>query len=350
MDRHGFDLAVLAQHVHRTPVGDLRDGESRDLLQRLREVHRGGQHAAGLGHEALGCLRALDLRDVLVHVDREQQALGLVVEDRSGPRHQPALLAARALDRVQQHRLGILAREHAAMRELLGRQLGAMLVAHEIARHQRSLLGADQLIRARSAEQIGGRLVGEHDAALGVGERDRLGEAHEDGSQPLLDATHLRVQARVVDRQRRAARELVDDREVALLVGGVVAQAQHRQRSQGALPGCQGRHHGGVIAVLDHEPRMACSGGVGAQLVALHLRQQHRAPAADHLRHGVGALGVQPAALAQRAQVLGDRLLDARSGRLHDRAVLVDQVDHAQVGKARNRQARDAPERRGHVE
>ena len=82
MDGHALDLAVLGEHVDRAPVRDLRDGQACHLRQRLGVVHRGGEHAAGLRHEALSQLRALYLGDVLEHVHHVQNATALGVEHR----------------------------------------------------------------------------------------------------------------------------------------------------------------------------------------------------------------------------------------------------------------------------
>ena len=82
------------------------------------------------------------------------------------------------------------------------------------------------------AEQLGGRLVGEDDALVGIGECDRLGDVDEDRLEPLLDPAHLGIEAGVVDRQRRAPCELGDDLEIIGTVGPAAPEPQNRERAE----------------------------------------------------------------------------------------------------------------------
>ena len=127
MNGHAFDLPALAQYVDGAPVGDLRDGQARDLLQRLGVIHRGGEHAAGLGHEAFRQLCALDLGDVLEDVDGVVDARRLRVGDRRGADDQPALLSRRAHDVLHQQRLWMLTPEQSPCRHRLQIELVSLL-------------------------------------------------------------------------------------------------------------------------------------------------------------------------------------------------------------------------------
>ena len=88
--RHGGLLA--GRELHRAPVGEPRDGELGDLLERVDRIHRRGEHLAR-GVEERVCLLALAaLGDV---TEQPGDALGLPVRPADGARAcvQPALAA-----------------------------------------------------------------------------------------------------------------------------------------------------------------------------------------------------------------------------------------------------------------
>lgn len=90
-------------------------------------------------------------------------------------------------------------------------ELATLLVEHQEARHDRPGLRCHQLLRACDLQQIGGGLVGEYGMSVLVDDGDRLRQVHEDRLEALLHLAHLRIQARVVDRQGRPPRELADE-------------------------------------------------------------------------------------------------------------------------------------------
>ena len=90
--------------------------------------------------------------------------------------------------------------------------------------------------------------------------------------------------------------------------------------------------------------------GERAHLLAGHLLAQLRLTAADHVRDGMLASRVKALALAQAGQLVGHALLGGGDRHLADRPVVLEQVDHAQVSEPRDRELRDAPERRVQVE
>ena len=71
--------------------------------------------------------------------------------------------------------------------------------------------------RPRTPGELGGRAVGEAQAAVGGDRRDRLAEVLEDRLQPALGAAQLVEQPRVVERQRGAGGEVAA--ELDLVVG-----------------------------------------------------------------------------------------------------------------------------------
>ena len=234
VDGHAFDLAVLVEQIDGAPVGDLRHRELRHALERLPVVHRGGQHAAGLGHEALGQLHALDLGDVLEHVHRIEDPSAVGVGDRRGSDDQPALLARRAHDVPDEQRLGWLAFEQPSPGHALQVELATLLVEHQEARHDRARRALVSSLGVRHAEQVGGGLVGEHRPPALVDHRDRLGEVDEHRLQTLLDAAQApRTGARCRSQARRGvpARAPAPDRPA---LGRAVAESQHRERAERA--------------------------------------------------------------------------------------------------------------------
>ena len=93
-----------------------------------------------------------------------------------------------------------------------------------------------------------------------------------------------------------------------------------------------GAHHGRVVAQPRHELEVLVAGGDALQLVRVHLRQQLRFAGAHGAGDGVLSVGVEREALAQNAQRLGDGGIDCGDRGAANRAVLVEQVDHAQLG------------------
>ena len=134
---------------------------------------------------------------------------------------------------------------------------------------------------------------------------DRLGQVHEDRLQATLDAAHLRIQTRIVDRQRRTPRELADELQILLAIGRAVAQAQDRKRSERALAREQRRDHRRAVTVLDHELGVLGALREGAQQRARHLGQQHRLSTAQNLGDGMSSVGVERVLDAQLFELPG---------------------------------------------
>ena len=88
--RHGGLLA--GRELHRAPVGQPRDGELGDLLERVDRIHRRDQHLARGVQERVCLLAPAALGDV---TEQPGDALGLPVRPADGPRAcvQPALAA-----------------------------------------------------------------------------------------------------------------------------------------------------------------------------------------------------------------------------------------------------------------
>ena len=73
-DGDGAHEAVAVGHADRAPVGQFRDGEVGNLLQRALVVQRGGQQLPGTREHPLRELGALDLGQILDDVDDELDA------------------------------------------------------------------------------------------------------------------------------------------------------------------------------------------------------------------------------------------------------------------------------------
>ena len=216
------DEAVAVGHAHGAPVGELRNRELGDLLQRALVVQRRGQQLARRARAALRELGALDLGDVLDDVDDELElAVGAV--DAGGLRHAPvdragALLTARTVS-------GLGSRSPASSCRP-GRSSSRSGEPSSFVESKASTICstgvAEQLLRGAEAEHPRGRLVGVDQGAAGVLHGHRLGERRQRRGQLRLDRLELGEQAGVVERERGAAGEHLGELEVLV---GVAAAA-----------------------------------------------------------------------------------------------------------------------------
>jgi len=241
-DGHRADVPVPVGQADRAPVGELRDRELGDLLERALVVQRRGEQRAGIGQQPLRHLRALDLGEVLADVDDELDA-SLAVIDARRLRHAPRLLAGRPVHRPQHERLGLeLAREQPASRELVQVDRRAVLVRRLVRIDDLLDRCREHLLRVVVAEHSRRGLVGVDQAAARVLDRDGLGELREGGGELRLGRLELRGQAGVVERQRRAAGEHLREVEILLAVAPAgAARHDQRQRPEPLRAGAQ-RH------------------------------------------------------------------------------------------------------------
>jgi hypothetical protein len=209
---------IAARHRHVAPVREPRHGEARDPVERLLVVEAGGHQRARLREEALRVLGALDLGDVLDHVDHEPAG------DRPGLDHAPALLPRVAAHAADHERLRRLAAEDGAAGQVLELQWGARLGEGLEGVHDRLRRRVDQLLRRVEAEARGGGGVGVDEAAVGALDGDGVRKAVERRRQARLDALQAGEQAGVLERERDAAgeqlRELQLIRRVRAMGGG----------------------------------------------------------------------------------------------------------------------------------
>ena len=90
-----LEAAVLiVGHLDRAPVGEQRNREVRDLLQRLARIERAEQGLAGLGEKQQAGLALARLRDVGRHADKRSGLTVIAAQDMSA-RVQPPLSAIR---------------------------------------------------------------------------------------------------------------------------------------------------------------------------------------------------------------------------------------------------------------
>jgi hypothetical protein len=215
-DRHTLNV-VTGGEIDRAPVGHLRHREPGDGGQRLPGVERRRQHAAGLGEEAVPLLGALDVRDVLDHVDREPHGPRLVEHGRR-LHTRPAVLGAAVVPVADGQRLGALAQQRPPPREAVVRDRLPQLVEHlepvaDLRRRRRQ-----QLIRARVAEQAHGGVVRVRQPPVGRLGGDGVGHPVEDRLQLVARLARRRVQPRVVECQSAAVGQLLRQAHVLLVV------------------------------------------------------------------------------------------------------------------------------------
>ncbi len=124
MGRDALDLTLVLEEVDRAPIGDLRDDQSRHALKRLAVVHRGGQHATGLGHEALRDLQPVQLGEKSCVVDRQgrptrelehqRHIFGAVGGSRAEPQDRERSERAFAREQGRHHRRAVAMLDHEA--------------------------------------------------------------------------------------------------------------------------------------------------------------------------------------------------------------------------------------------
>lgn len=108
--------------------------------------------------------------------------------------------------------------------------------------------------------------------------------------------------------------------------------------------------HGGAVTVIDHEPGVLGALGDRGQQHVRHLLQQHRLAAAQDPGHRMLPGRVERIARSQDLELPGDLLVRRGDGDIFDRAGLVAQIDHTQVGQLRHGEPSDLAHRRGRVE
>ena len=143
--RHEARLAALVGQLDRRAGRERRGERAHERAELLRRVHRGGERLAGLGEQPLAPLGALDLGDVLDHVDDPQDRAVLVAQRRAAVQ-QPALRAGRAHDVAhdQRRRVG-LARQQPLARQVRERERAPVLVEDGVAVHRVVRVGRQQL-------------------------------------------------------------------------------------------------------------------------------------------------------------------------------------------------------------
>ena len=225
-----------------------------------------------------------------------------------------------------------------------------MLVAHDEAGDHLTRLAAHQRGRRRVAEEVGRRLIGEHHPAVAAADRDRLCDAGEDGFEPALRLPQIRVQKRVVERERGAPRDLDDQVEVVLVVGDAFAETQHRQGPEDASPSDERGDDDRSVVVGRHERCVLVASREGYERSGRNVREELRPPAAQHPCHRMLARRIERVARADRLERLRHARGSRRDGDAGDRPVLLASVDHAQVREPRNGEPGHLTHRRRGVE
>ena len=152
----------------------------------------------------------------------------------------------------------------------------------------------------------------------------------------------LGVEVRVVEGHRGAVGEVLHDRQVLGQQFAPAREAQEGERPQHVPAGGELDDHRGAVAGAAHEAhvllalrRLPERGGVGE---VVHLQGLLRA---QRVSHGVGAPEHGWLPSAQLLQTTRQPLLLGGGDGVADRAVLAEEVDHAEVGELGNRGAGD---------
>ena len=165
------------------------------------------------------------------------------------------------------------------------------------------------------------------------------------------DPVALPVEPGVVQRDRSPVRQLGQQFEV----GGVVAQvALGVEEGEGAdrTPAGDHRHDGGgVIAGVDHElPVLVVLGYVGNDGRSGEVPPDHGLAGAQHLRHRMVPFGIERRLFAYLLQPGGRRGIRTRDDAVPDRAVVPQEVHHAELGELGHRGVGDSAGGLGGVE
>ena len=335
--------AAVAEQVDHAPVGELRHGEPGDAAQRLLEVERSGQHAAGVGQQPLRLLGLLEVGDVLDHVDRQQAALGRPHGPGLDPR--PADLAAlvRSIAHGQRLRLEPLQREPPG--EALERERAPVVAEQLEALHQLGRGRAQQRLPGLEAEQPDRRLVDVDQAAVGPLHGDGVGDAGEDRLELVAGEPEVAVEPGVLEVQAAGDGQLLGRGEVGLTEAALRRRADEREVADDATARPQRHGHRRAEAQRAQELQL---------LLVLRDRLQHRVrdlglqvgdAGADHLGGADRGRRIERAAavvLARAGQQVGVGGLDRGAG---DAPVRLQQLDEAPVGEPRDGEPRDHPQR-----
>ena len=286
---------AVAKEIDVAGVRQPRHADVRDPRRDLVLVERGREELAGLGEQAQAVVGPLPVRDLHDHrADPDHLAVGRV--HRVVAREPVAPLAhlqRRVVGRLRVHdRLARL--EHAAVeRDEDGREL-----ADDVAE-----VTADVLLRREPVDR-GERVVDPDEAELAIPEADPDRGRDEQRVQLRVRLLRGAEEERVVDRERRAPRELAREREVE--VAEAPARLAGPERDRPEHPAARLERHDDVRhrlqAAVEREVLLV-DRGVRERLLARVL-DEVRLAGREHLRDRMRLVRVRRVALAELAQQL----------------------------------------------
>ena len=192
-------------------------------------------------------------------------------------------------------------------------------------RHREHLLGR------RAAHHLGGGLVDVDERPVGRLHRHGGGEVGEHRLELALRAAQLGEQPRVVEGERRAARDLARQLGVGVVVVRRAPEAHEAQHADRPSASDQRHRQRGRVPGARHQLQVLVVDGEGAQALGPDLVLQVRAARARRDGDGVRAAGVERIARARGVQHLQRARIGRVGGGLAELAV-VDEVDDAQLG------------------
>ena len=212
----------------------------------------------------------------------------------------PALLAGRLDDRVRERRAWLLAGQRVAPGQVAQVEGPPVLVEDDEGVEQLGQRRREHLVGRRAAHHLGGGLVDVDDAAVGRLHGHGGGEVGEHRLELALRSAQLGEQARVVEGQRGAARDLAGQLGVGVVVARRAAEAHEAQHPDRPPAGDQRHRQRGGVAGAQHELQVLLVDGEGAQALGPDLVLQVRAAGARRDRDGVRPAGVERIARARR--------------------------------------------------
>ena len=153
-------------------------------------------------------------------------------------------------------------------------------------------------------------------------------------------------QHRVVDRQRRSARQVFRELDVRVVVAAVRRGRDERDRAENAATGAQRDDHRRAKSELAHVPQVLLVPRSRGEHLVRHLGVELGVAGADHVRDSGLRARVDRVALAELAGKLDLGLIGVCHHDAVELAALVDHLDPAPVGDMADRERRELVERR----
>ena len=167
----------------------------------------------------------------------------------------------------------------------------------------------------------------------------------------LGDAVALRVKPRVVDRHRGPGGQVLDQRQVLVVEAAAVGDVEEGDRAEEPSAREHRRDRGrAVVGPVDELSVLVALGNLLLDIGLLQVMEHERLARSQHAGDRVVTIDPQRVLPANRLELAGDLRVGRRDGRAPDRAVVIEEIDDAQLGEVGDRRPRDRSRDLVHVE